>query len=79
VNPSQPERFQRDDINVYSIPRFREPVNCSTHLLAAVVFSILSVDFVRRGRVSWIRIASLAVMAFSSIFLLSMSTAYHLL
>jgi len=68
-----------DDIEAASIPGFREPVNCFTHLLAAFAFSILSVYFIRRGRGSWICTASLAVMAFSSVFLLSMSAVYHLL
>jgi channel protein (hemolysin III family) len=68
-----------EDIEATSIPGFREPVNCFTHLLAAIVFSILSVYLIRRGRGSWVRTASLAVMAFSSVFLLSMSAVYHLL
>lgn len=68
-----------DDIDVYPIPGFREPVSCFTHLLAAFVFAILSVYLLRRGRGSWGRTASLAVMAFSTLFLLSMSAVYHLL
>ena len=68
-----------DDIDVYPIPGFREPVSCFTHLLAAFVFAILSFYLVRRGRGSRCRTASLAVMAFSSVFLLSMSAVYHLL
>lgn len=68
-----------DDINVFAIPGFREPVNCFTHLLAVVLFSILSFYLIRLGRGSWLRAASLGVMAFSSIFLLSMSTVYHML
>ena len=66
-----------DVIDVYPIPGFREPVSCLTHLLAAFVFAILSFYLVRRGRGSWSRTASLAVLAFSSVFLLSMSAAYH--
>jgi len=68
-----------DDIAAYPIPGFREPVSCFTHLLAAFVFAILSFYLVRRGRGSWNRTASLAVMALSSVFLLSMSAVYHLL
>lgn len=68
-----------DDIEAFSIPGFREPVNCLTHLLATIAFSILGVYLIRRGRGSWIRTASLAVMAVSSVFLLSMSAVYHLL
>jgi channel protein (hemolysin III family) len=68
---------QMDQIEAAPIPGFREPVNCFTHLLAAIAFSILSIDFVGRGRGNWSRTASLAVMAFSSVFLLSMSAVYH--
>ena len=73
------KRLCMDDIDALSIPGFREPVNCFTHLVAAVVFAILSFYLIRRGRGSWIRMTSLAVMAFASIFLLSMSAVYHLL
>jgi channel protein (hemolysin III family) len=66
-----------DLIEAAPLPGFREPVNCFTHLLAACAFSILSIYFVRRGRGSWNRTVSLAVMAFSSVFLLSMSAVYH--
>jgi len=68
-----------DEIEAAPIPGIREPVNCFTHLLAALAFSVLSIYFIRRGRGSWIRTASLAVMAFSSVFQLSVSTVYHLL
>ena len=73
------ERSGMDGIDVLSIPGFREPVNSFTHLLAAGVFSVLGYYLVRRGRGNWIRTASLAVMAISSVFLLSMSGVYHLL
>lgn len=68
-----------DDIDVFAIPGFREPVNCFTHFLAVVLFSILSFYLIRQGRGSWLRTASLGVMAFSSVFLLSMNSVYHLL
>ena len=68
-----------ENIDAYPIPGFREPVSCFTHLLAAPVFAILGYYLVRRGRGSLGRSTSLAVMAFSSVFLLSMSAVYHLL
>jgi len=68
-----------DDIKSFAIPGFREPVNCFSHLLAVFVFSILSFYLIRLGRGSWLRTTSLAVMAFSTVFLLSMSSVYHLL
>jgi len=39
-----------DDIDVYSIPGFQEPVNRLTHLLAACVFCVLSVSVYDRER-----------------------------
>ena len=68
-----------DEIDAYPIPGFREPVSCLTHLLAAVVFAILSYFLVRRGRGNWGRSVSLAIMGASTVFLLSMSGVYHLL
>ena len=68
-----------DDMCVHPIPGFQEPVSCWTHLLAAPVFSVLSVYFIRRGQGSCSRTASLSIMAFSSVFLLSMSAVSHLL
>ena len=66
-------------IAVYAIPGFREPFSCLSHLIAAVVFSIVGVHLVRKGRGSRCRTASLAVMAVSTVFLLSMSAVYHML
>ena len=68
-----------DTINVYAIPGFREPVNSLSHFLAAGVFAVLSYFLVRRGRGNWCRTTSLATMAVTSVFLLSMSGVYHLL
>lgn len=68
-----------DGIDVYAIPGFREPVNSLTHLVAAAGFAVLSIRLVACGRGSWGRMISLAVMAFCSVFLLSMSAVYHLL
>lgn len=67
-----------DDIDVFSIPGFREPVSCFTHLLAVPVFAVLGYFLVKRGRGNWGRTASLFTMAFSTVFLLSMSAVYHL-
>lgn len=68
-----------DDIHVLAIPGFREPVSCFSHLLAAPVFALLGYLLVRRGRGDLGRTVSLAVMAVSTVFLLSMSAVYHLL
>lgn len=67
------------DIEVYGIPGFREPVSCLSHLLATPIFAILSLYLVRQGQGNWFRTASLAVLAFTSVFLLSVSAVYHML
>jgi hemolysin III len=68
-----------DDIGAYPIPGFQEPVSCWTHLLAAPFFAVLGYFLVRRGSGNWGRVSSLAIMAVSTVFLLSMSAVYHLL
>jgi channel protein (hemolysin III family) len=68
-----------EHIDVYSIPGFREPFNCFSHLIGAVGFAALSFPFIRRGRGSRGRVACLVVMALSSILLLSLSGVYHML
>ena len=66
-------------ITVYAIPGFREPFSCISHLIAAVVFAAIGVRLVQLGHGSRCRTASLAVMAVSTVFLLSMSAVYHML
>lgn len=68
-----------DNINAYPIPGFREPISSFTHLLAIPVFLVLGFYLVRKGRGNWCRLLSLTIMAASTVFLLSMSGAYHLL
>jgi channel protein (hemolysin III family) len=62
-----------------SIPGFSDPVSSLSHLSAAVVFAVLSVPLMSRGRGEALRVVSLAVFAFSCVLLLSLSGAYHLL
>ena len=61
------------------IPGFSEPVSSLSHLAAAVVFAVLSVSLIARGRGEAQRIVALAVFAFSCVLLLSLSGVYHLL
>jgi channel protein (hemolysin III family) len=68
-----------DELAIYSIPGFSDPVSCWTHLLGAGVFAVLPVFLFRRGWGSWGRIAVLGVYAFGCVFLLSMSGVFHLL
>jgi channel protein (hemolysin III family) len=58
---------------------FSDPVSSLTHLAGAVVFAILAVTLLRRGRGARGRVIALAVFAFSSVLLLGLSGVYHLL
>jgi channel protein (hemolysin III family) len=62
-----------------SIPGFSDPVSSLSHLAAAVLFAVLSVDLIARGGGDLRRVTSLAVFAFSAVLLLSLSGVYHLL
>jgi len=70
-----------------SIPGFTDPVSALTHLLGAVVFLVMGVRLINRGHRNravtgvaggW-HTTSLAVFAFSCVFLLTMSGVFHLL
>jgi channel protein (hemolysin III family) len=64
---------------INAIPGFAEPVAAWTHLLGVVLFLALTWPLLRRGRGSRGRIVSLAAFAFACLFVLSMSTVYHML
>jgi channel protein (hemolysin III family) len=68
-----------DEMPIYPIPGFSEPVSCWTHLLGAGVFAVLPAFLFRRGGRSWGRATVLAVYSFACVFLLSMSGVFHLL
>lgn len=68
-----------NEIDIYSIPGFREPVSSFTHLLAAPIFLVAGFYMVRRAGGCWAARISLSVMVLSTVFLLSMSGVYHLL
>lgn len=68
-----------ESFNVHAIAGFREPFSSLSHLVAIPVFAVLGYFLVLRGRGSRWRVASLATMAISTVFLLSMSAVYHLL
>jgi channel protein (hemolysin III family) len=68
-----------EDESALSIAGFSDPFSSLTHLAGAVVFAILGVVLLYRGRGDLGRMLSLGVFAFSCLLLLSLSGAYHLL
>ncbi len=65
--------------SVWSIVGFSDPVSSLSHLAGALVFAVLSIVLLQRGRGDFGRMASLCVFAFSCVLLLSLSGVYHLL
>lgn len=64
---------------IIEIPGFTEPFSSLSHLIAGVVFLLLSFPMLRRGWGSASRVASLAVFCFSAVLLLALSGVNHLL
>jgi channel protein (hemolysin III family) len=64
---------------VLSIAGFSDPASSLTHLAGAVVFAVLGIVLLHRGRGDVGRMISLCVFAFSCVLLLSLSGVYHLL
>ena len=67
-----------EEIQTLPLPGCREPLSSFSHVLGAVVFTVLAASLVRRGRGDWVRMTSLVVMASCSVLLLSLSGIYHL-
>ncbi|MDA7977816.1 MAG: hemolysin III family protein [Pirellulales bacterium] len=65
-------------IEVEAIPGFREPVSSLSHLLAIPFFLVAGYFLIRKGRGSLGRTVSLAIMAASTVALLTVSTIYHI-
>jgi channel protein (hemolysin III family) len=63
----------------HSLPGFHEPFSALSHLGGAILFAVLAVRLVRRGRGDTRRVVLLGVFAFTSILLLSMSGVFHML
>ncbi|MGH8476184.1 MAG: PAQR family membrane homeostasis protein TrhA [Methylococcales bacterium] len=66
-------------METYPIPGFADPVSSLSHLLGIAVFSVPGYILLRRSRSSVPRLFTLGTFVFSCVFLLSMSTVYHLL
>ena len=67
------------DMQHYHLPGFDEPVNSISHLLAAVVFAVLGVLLVRRGRGCSVRVSFLVVYAVACVLMMSMSAVLHMM
>jgi channel protein (hemolysin III family) len=65
--------------DLYHLPGFHEPFSAISHLAGAVVFLILGLQLLRRGRGERTRLIYLGVYVFSCVFLLSMSGVYHMM
>ncbi len=72
------DRAFMDDIAAFPLPYCREPMSSISHMVGAVVFAVMAIMLIRRGRGDWVRTSSLVVMAASSVLLLILSSAYHL-
>ncbi len=66
-------------LGLYHLPGFYEPFNAISHLLATVVFVVLGWKLIQRGRGNTTRVTFLTVYALSCVFLLSMSTGFHMM
>jgi channel protein (hemolysin III family) len=66
-------------MEIYPIPGFAEPFSSLSHLLSTAIFLVVGGFLLRRGRGSALRLLSLGIFVFSTVFLLSMSGVYHLL
>jgi channel protein (hemolysin III family) len=64
---------------LYHLPGFHEPFSAISHLLGAVVFTVLGCMLLFRGRGDATRLAFLAVYSVSCVTLLSLSSVYHML
>jgi len=65
--------------SVIPIPGFADPFSSLSHLAGAIIFALLSVPMLIRGRGQTDRVISLAIFCFAAVLLLSTSGVYHLL
>src|SRR6266850_281080 len=73
-----------NEMLVFSIPGFSDPVSAMTHLLGSAVFAVLGFFLVRKGRRAdgpgwnW-HMTALAIFVFAAVAQLAVSGAYHIL
>lgn len=66
-------------MNTISIPGFTDPFNSISHLIGALIFLYLGIKLIHRARDHRGRALAVSVFIFSVVFLLSMSSMFHLL
>jgi channel protein (hemolysin III family) len=63
----------------YTLPGFHQPISSLSHLVGALIFAVLSVFLLKPLWKDWSRLSFMAVFAFSTVLLLTMSGVYHML
>ncbi len=66
-------------IDVDSLPGFREPFNCFSHLMAAIVFTYMTPKLLQRGQSDFGQTLAFCLFGFTSVFLLLMNGIYHMM
>lgn len=66
-------------IDLYPISGFNDPFSSLSHLTAAAVFLVLSISLLRLGWGVKSRFIALSIFSFATVFMLLMSSVYHLL
>lgn len=72
-----PEIGAEPPAEIYTLPGFHDPFSSMSHLLGAVVFFVLGMRLIHRGRGDRARMIFLGVYAFANVFLFAMSGVYH--
>ena len=66
-------------IELYHLPGFYEPFNAISHLLATMLFVFLGWKLLRKGGGSRTSLTFLAIYSTACVFMLSMSTVFHMM
>jgi channel protein (hemolysin III family) len=66
-------------VELYHLPGFHEPFSAISHLLGAVLFCVLGLVLLQRGRGNSARLVFLGIFAGSCVLLFSMSGVYHMM
>ena len=64
-------------LEIYPLPGFHDPFSAISHLVGAIVFLVLGLRLLQRGRGDRGRLIFLGIYAFANVFLFTMSGVYH--